>query len=334
MSLAFYGNTFYGTTRYGSSNALDVDVSLFYHITPVENLYGFYWEINPLSVTNQIPLLDWELQISDDDLFDNYSSYNSSTAVQYHDGNSVKGFDILLPARVSGGSTVYARVRAKKGSAYSQFSSSISVSIFPNFVEDVAEDLLIALVGDNVYNKDVLNMTPDERNTNLFTIFRMYGNELDQAKLEIEKTKIDTSIEKCRDDALYANFGSYLTFPKPTNMEMLLYRQILRKMFASLPFQGTNQAIINTVIPFTGVNPTITNARDQIDFVCYDTVIAGTSFLDDLGTPPNTITINNAASGLKIYLNNPASFTLDLNIITILINIMIPSHVYYNTAIV
>lgn len=334
MSATKFGSGRYGSTRYGGFLEPTFLMTLHYHITNNENNYVVYWEIDPGYITPDVLTTDWELQLSTTPNFSTFISYPiTPSTVGFEDGDPSKGFNIDLQSFVNNKlSVAYVRVRAIINSVPQTFSSILTIDIIPDFTEIIASAIMGYLISQ-VYNQDLLKLPPEQRNTNLYTIIRMLSNELSITIIENEKVKKDKSLENCRDEALYPNFGYNLRLTKPLSMSFVQYREVIRGAMNALLLQGTSSSIIYSVLPFTGVKPTITNFRDNIQFICVD--LQTDPYVSYTGVTaglPNSITTNVAAYGIEIFLNNPAGFSLDLISVTNTLNLAIPAHVYATIA--
>ena len=112
----------------------------------------------------------------------------------------------------------------------------------------------------------------------------LYGSELDQTKLEGILTSTNLTIDLCRDESLFNNFGTLFFFNKPQSQEFVEYRECLRSLISGSLVGGTLDAIQRVVRCFTGISPTIELVRDRDDF------FLSTIFETPPETPDNVIT--------------------------------------------
>jgi len=133
----------------------------------------------------------------------------------------------------------------------------------------------------HVYGKGDLLKPVNQRNSNLYLVENMYGNQFDQVYYTNFLTQTDNYVTLCVDENLYQNFGVLFNFPKPNTMQYVDYRWILINLIQASLVGSTNEAIILTIQAFTGVPPEITPIRDENDF-----------FLVTIQDPPTTQNLN------------------------------------------
>jgi hypothetical protein len=327
------------------TNILTVDSTpknLLYHVNDIENIYTFYWDFDD-SLMPTLSACSWELQISTDSTFvipgDIYLKGPAGDTLGFHDGNPVKGVDITIPGRTyAQEQELYARVRTWDGSTFSAYSNTLAFTIYEDYKDTYAENLLTIVPDAHVYDKDPLLLPVAQRTTNLYSrIFKMYGANLDAMKLQLIKMKLDQGINIGRDESLYDNFGAYFDFEKPAGMDYVQYRYVLKAIFNSLFYSGTEYSIKAIVRAFTGIDPTIENIRDAANFYIYDTLTANSSYVYDsahIPTPPSPIIYTRGSMGFGIIIdvNNTAGFTIDITmqgIIYALLQKTIPAHIFF-----
>lgn len=191
-----------------------------------------------------------------------------SNVQNFQNGNEAKGYEIIVPSRaLNSGVQLFTRVRTLGSTiAVTNFSETKVVQLLDRFDLVEAENLINNLPDYHIYNKNVLKLPEADRNTLLWKIMVMYGKEIDRALLLKELVKTDNYLTFTRDENLFANFGSFFNFIKPTSMQFVDYRRCLQAMVeASL--EGSTDAAINRIVRcFTGVHPTIKTVRDVADF--------------------------------------------------------------------
>jgi len=335
-SSVFYGEgilygsgSFYGTGIGG----IDVPQDLQYYYTNVENRMVFHWEFYPSFIVPGLSTLDWDLELDTMPTFDSPDlvTYDRDSAIDFQDGNPTKGFEIDVASRIEKvEQTWYARVRTKNGSHHSLWSDFINLKIPQRYQEEAAENMLNALPDENVYNKDILTFNPGDRNTTLYSfLYMMYGEQFDVLLLENFLTKTDFFLRGGRDEALFDNFGFFFDFKKPIDMANIEYRRCLQKLFQAALVGGTILAIEKTVQGFTGVAPTISNVRDNINFIDVDSESDPLVNYLDPDDPPILISKSDAGFGVNIVINNPAAFNIDIDLITFLLKKIIPAHIKF-----
>jgi hypothetical protein len=191
----------------------------------------------------------------------------ASGIITFQNGNVVKGFAVPVEARQQNVmQTWYAQVRTHTPSYISSWSAPLTWTIPQAVQQYYAEALMESLPDSHVYGKGDLLKPVNQRNSNLYLVENMYGNQFDQVYYTNFLTQTDNYIDLCVDEDLYQNFGIFFNFPKPTSMQYVDYRWILINLIKASLVGSTNEAIILTVQAFTGVPPIITNIRDDNDF--------------------------------------------------------------------
>ena len=191
----------------------------------------------------------------------------ASNIITFQNGNVRKGFAVSVAARQEGiVQTWYARVRTHTPSFVSDWSFTLTWTIPQKVQQQYAEALMNSLPDSHVYGKGDLLKPLNQRNTNLWLVEDMYGNQFDQVYYANFLTQTDNYITLCVDENLFQNFGVLFSFPKPNSMQYVDYRWILMNLIQASLVGSTNEAIILTVQAFTGVPPDITPIRDENDF--------------------------------------------------------------------
>lgn len=191
----------------------------------------------------------------------------ATNVITYQNGNVVKGYTIPVAARIDNVvQTWYARVSIISGLEQSPWSAILVWTIPAKQQQQFAENLMNSLPDYHVYGKGDLLKPPNQRNSNLYLVENMYGNQLDTASYTNFLTQSSNSIELCLDEDLYQNFGVLFNFTKPTSMQYVDYRYILMNLIAASLVGSTNEAVILSIQGFTGVAPTIIPIRNENDF--------------------------------------------------------------------
>lgn len=191
-----------------------------------------------------------------------------SNVQSYQNGNEAKGYQIAVPSRtINPKENLFVRVRTLSGvNVVSPYSVTLSIQLLDRYDLVEAENLINNLPDYHIYNKNIVKLPEAQRVTLLWKIMKMYGLELDRALLLKELVRTDNYISLTRDEQLFANFGTFFNFIKPTSMQPVDYRRCLQALIAA-SFEGsTDEAILTIVRCFTGVSCTIETIRDIADF--------------------------------------------------------------------
>lgn len=191
----------------------------------------------------------------------------ANNVITYQNGNVRKGFTVSVAARIDGVvQTWYARVRIRNGTELSDWSNTLVWTIPQKVQQQYAENLMNSLPDYHVYGKGDLLLLPNQRNSNLYLVENMYGNQLDQVYYTNYLTQTDNFITLCRDENLYKIYGVLFNFLKPTNMQYVDYRWILQNLILASLVGSTNEAIILLVQSFTGVPPNLILVENEFPF--------------------------------------------------------------------
>lgn len=274
--MAFYGSGL--PFRYGSGNfyvgataspAQGIPVDLRFYRTSQDGIYTFWFGFAPAFITPALFSAGFDLQLDTDPSFtsSNLVTWTQLTAITYQNGNVRKGLTVPVAARIDGIDQIwYAQVRTHTPTFISDWSAPLTWTIPQKTEQQYAENLMESLPDAHVYGKGDLLKPVNQRNTNLYVVEDMYGNQLDKVWYENFLTQTDNYVDMCRDEFLDQNFGVLFNFSKPTTLQFVDYRWILMNLFQASLVGSTNEAIILTVQSFTGVPPKITNIRDLDDF--------------------------------------------------------------------
>jgi hypothetical protein len=270
--------TFYGSgvllgsgAKYGVATAAQgIPLDLRFYRTNQDGIYVFWWGFDPAFITPALALAGFDLELDTSLTFTspNLVTFTQLSAITFQNGNVRKGFAVPVAARIDGVvQTWYARVRTHTPSFISDWSVPLTWTIPQKVQQQYAENLMKSLPDYHVYGKGDLLKPVNQRNSNLYLVENMYGNQLDQVYYIDFLTQTDNYIEFCRDENLYSIYGVLFNFPKPNSMQYVDYRWILMNLYLASLVGGTNEAVILVVQSFTGVPPTITNIRDVNNFV-------------------------------------------------------------------
>ena len=122
--MAFYSTLFYSGGLYGAGNK-DVPRDLRFYRTNVDNVYVFHWGFRFDYITPSLASADFDLQLDTTPTFtsSNLVQFNSTSAIEFQNGNVRKGFAVPVSVRQDKTEqTWYARVRTVIGFAQSDWS--------------------------------------------------------------------------------------------------------------------------------------------------------------------------------------------------------------------
>ncbi|MGH7974968.1 MAG: hypothetical protein ACREBR_05555 [bacterium] len=273
--MVFYDQgIFYGSgAKYtgASSNAAQaIPLDLRFYRTSQDGVYVFWWGFDPAFITTSLISADFDLELDTDISFTspNLVTFNKLTAITFQNGNVRKGFAVPVAARQNNiVQTWYARVRTHTPAIISDWSVILTWTIPMSVQQLDAERLMNSLPDFHVYGKGDLLKPLNQRNTNLWQVEYMYGNQLDQVYYINYLTQTNNFVSMAVDEVLVSNFGVLFNFPKPESMQYVDYRWILMNAYLASLVGGTNQAVILLGQAFTGVVPAINNIRDINNFI-------------------------------------------------------------------
>jgi hypothetical protein len=263
------GNFYSGAT---TAAAQGIPLDLRFYRNTLDGIYTFWFGFDPSFITPALIAATFDLELDTDPAFISpndvvFSNFVGTPPITFQNGNVRKGFTVPVAARIDGIEQVwYARVRTHTGSFQSDWSQTLIWTIPQKVEQQYAENLMNSLPDAHVYGKGDLLLPVAQRNSNLYVVEDMYGNQLDKVFYENFLTQTDNYVDMCRDEFLQQNFGVLFNFPKPNTLQFVDYRWILMNLFLASLVGSTNEAIILTVQSFTGVPPAITNIRDLEDF--------------------------------------------------------------------
>ena len=252
----------------------------------------------------------------------------ATNVITYQNGNVRKGYAVPVADRIDFvEQTWYARVRIINGMETGPWSVTLTWTIPAKQQQYYAESIMKSLPDYHVYGKEDLLKPVLQRNSNLYLVDNMYGNQLDAASYENFLTQTDNYIDLCRDEFLQQNFGVLFEFTKPVSMQYVDYRWILKQLILASLEGSTNEAISRVVAAFTGVSPLLLNVRDENDFflnTIQDNPIVPsgpqTVFHTSYPFVPSTLSVEDITTGLFIpssdYTTNPVQGTWTMNIAT------------------
>jgi hypothetical protein len=330
--MAFYGSgVFYGSgAKYVGATttaAQGIPIDLRFYRTSQDGIYVFWWGFDSAFITPALALAGFDLELDTTPLFDspNLVTFTQLTAITFQNGNVRKGFAVPVAARIDGViQTWYARVRTHTGSFISDWSAILVWTIPISVQQSTAEALMESLPDYHVYGKGDLLKPVLQRNTNLWLVENMYGNQFDMVYYATYLTQTNNYVDLCVDENLYQNFGILFNFPKPISMQYVDYRWILMNLYFASLVGGTNEAVILVVQAFTGVPPEITNIRDLNNFILntpQDPPIVPTGaqsvFYTSSFFVPGTLVVQDITTGLLVpstdYTTDPVLGSWTMN---------------------
>jgi hypothetical protein len=329
--MAIYGDgSFYnGGIFYGPSD-VDILINLSFYRTSLDGIYVFHWGFSPAIISPDLFIFDYELQLDVVPTFDSPQlvSFLSASVITYQNGNVRKGYAVPVAARIDKIEQVwYARVRIVDGMVLGPWSATLVWTIPVKMQQQFAENIMTSLPDEHVYGKGDLLKPVNQRNSNLYVVDDMYGNQLDAAFYENFLTQTDNLIDLCRDEFLQPNFGVLFNFVKPTSMTFVDYRWILKQLMLASLEGSTNDAVSRVVAAFTGVSPNLINVRDRNDFflntIQDNPIVPGgpqTLFNTSYPFVPGTLAVEDLTTGLFVpssnYVTNPTQGTWTMNVAT------------------
>lgn len=201
---------------------------------------------------------------------DNTSVFSvySSNVRNFQNGTVAKGYELQVPSRaLNPEKRLYCRVRTLSDSTpISSFSETLVFRLLNRYDLSTAESLINRLPDFHIYNKDVVKLPEEDRNTLLWKVMLMYGKEADKVGLLEALTTTDNYITLTRDENLFNNFGTFFNFTRPSTTQFVDYRRCTEAMISASLHGGTPSAITDIVKCWTGVSPSITSVQDLLDF--------------------------------------------------------------------
>lgn len=268
--MALFGTVFYGGGgNFYGPGSVDVPQDLKFYRTDNDGTYVFHWGFKEEFISPLLASADFDLELDTEIGFNspNKVSFDSTTVINFQNGDARKGFAVPVAARLDKQEQIwYARVRTKIGFNASVFSLILQFVIPEKFELEETENIILNLPDFHVYNTEDVKLPLAERDTNLYHVANIYGSELDTVKLEDLLTKTNNYISLCRDEKLFDNFGILFDYKRPQAQEFVEYRECLGALIRSSLVGGTIDAIDRVIRCFTGVNPILRSIKDENDF--------------------------------------------------------------------
>lgn len=216
--------------------------------------------------------LDFKVQLDSSPDFNtiNLKEYKAETANSYHYGINVYAMDVPVPKRnYKKDLTLYWRVKhdlsdgisMSTSSAYCTFSE---FSLNKNETIEIADAMHLGIPDENVYTKD-------ENSTNIYSILKDFGSQIDSSKFESKRVKEIFDITKVKESELQASFGRMFGFAKPDDMSYAEYRAMLQKLFGLYSKAGTIFSMKEMAKLFTGAYPEIIEYKNKYGWIVYST---------------------------------------------------------------
>lgn len=199
----------------------------------------------------------------------NLMQYTNSSAGQYNSGINVYSMDVPVPKRnYNEDLTFYWRVRheldGSSMSTLSDYCTYSELSLNKNETIEIADAMHNDMSDQNVYTKDA-------NSTNIYSLLKDFGNQIDLSKFEDKRLKDGFDIDNIKESELESNYGRIMNFSKPSSFSFAEYRAVLKKLFDIYSHSGTVYAIREIIKIFTGAYPEIKEYRNLYGWIAYDT---------------------------------------------------------------
>lgn len=216
--------------------------------------------------------LDFRVQVDSSTNFNtiNLKEYTGSTASGFNKGINVFSMEVPVSKRnYDEDLTFYWRVRHELDgvsmSTLSDYCTYSDFSLNKNETIEITDELHLGLPDENVYTKD-------ENSTNIYSILKNFGNQIDLSKFELKRVKDSIiDIDNVKESDLQNTFGLMLDFSKPDLMSFAEYRRMLKKLFDIYSHSGTVYSIREIVKILTGAYPLINEGNKTYGWIVYDT---------------------------------------------------------------
>lgn len=269
--------------------------------------------------------LDYDVQI---DVQSNFGSPNlislrkhsPAYLVNFQEGNTTKVFEVRLPRRIKDQSfTWYWRARVNNGLYISDWAATQTLTVPAQTAHAIAAEAHNNLADSHFYAKEA-------ESSYIFRLFKSGGDELDQVRLETQRSKEDTFLDSVRDSAIQNNFGELYLHLKAVTESFGDYRNRIRMLRDSfLLYPATQQGIENMVESFVVQSPLITDNSDIEGW------ILGQNYLFDAAHPelqPYAILYSRVSRGFgfTIRIFNSWGITYDSTVLETLVKRIMPRH--------
>jgi hypothetical protein len=236
-----------------------------------------------------------------------------SNVQNFQNGNVAKGYQIQVANRQQNPlATYYARVRTLSTTVpVSDYSSTLKFQLLDAVDQSTATGMLTGLPDYHIYDQEVAKLPLSQRNTLLWNILYMYGQQYDNEFLNKELTRLDLYLALTRDEFLFSNWGIYFNFIKPVSMQYVDYRLCIIAMVEASLEGSTAQAIIDIALAFTGVGPLIVSIRDIADFflttIRESFITTGTTNVYYITTDPYFLTYSDFITNSLLLVRDSAT---------------------------
>lgn len=311
------------------------------HLQPVKlssywsNIFGrnlrvFYWYLSPVFADADLSNFDFELQLDTSIDFDSENlktvrRQDIASEEQIHDGKFIKGVTIDIGDYLEEETQYYWRVRigypfeatSNYASVYeSDFSEVSSFTLEQDLVIPIAEALLNSLPDVNVYNKDILHLPVEERDTVLWQLLVMYAEEFARSLIEANRVGSDNYLEDVRELSIFNNFGTFFGISKTESYTWPEYRELIKVFVNASLYGGTLKAVKDSVEVIIGARPDISTLKEKPGWLLdFDILVKDT---DDLGDPDHvsnvpspTLLLNTEDYGFGVIITIQNPFQLE-----------------------
>jgi len=257
----------------------------------INELYGYWsdhskqnhrimhWKL-PIIIFQQSEFLNYELELKEDDDVKYYTETSEAEEfVEFQNGKFVKAFAIDVKNRKQKIDRNFQwRVRTffQQEGIYGIWRSPWSE--YRHFVLKKQNDLeetenrFFDLADDNIYNKDILKLSLEEREKyNVWKVMRFLSKTIEEENWDLERKVSDLDFEEIRDNALQNFSNFHLSINKKESETWSEYRYKLLKIknaFAS--WSGRYRAVEEVVEAFTGIKPIISPFKMSYGWVLGD----------------------------------------------------------------
>lgn len=255
----------------------------------------------------------------------------------YRRGQLVFAYEIIMPPRQPDLTTPYWwKVKVLSNELESDYSEPKLILRDESLHKEITESLFGKLPDENSYTKDT-------KSTNVFTLMKEFGRQIEKMRFEAKRTKNDVYFDKARDTSIYNNFGVLYEYKKPSNITPQEYREQVRRIAEAFDLAGTVGALNILLEVFTCQEETLTLIRSLTGFRIFSKAdqalqtklwhiydpVRESQFESYGGNKPPIVlwSKKDKAHGILLKINNQLLFTYDINFLKELIYKIIPTHV-------
>ena len=216
----------------------------------------------------------------------------------------------------------------------SNFTEVQTFTLEKDYVDEIATFLMDILPDENVYNKEILYIDKEERDTVTWSIMSIYAEEFARSVIESGRIKNNNYLEELRENAVYDNFGVFFALQKTSAQQWVEYREMIRAFVRAALNGSTFLAIKESLRVLTGANPKIRSLKTDPGWLLdFDILVKATDdpddpdYIDNIPSPTILFINDEYAWGVVITIMNPFNITLDEAFIRDVILSFIPAHV-------